>query len=173
CQYTPLTGCFDSDIDGYDNCNPPEGDISFADCDDSNATVWRDVLLYVDLDHDNWGNSSISSSFCIGSYVPSGWANDIQDCNDNNININPSAVEICGDRIDQDCVDSDLLCVTCVDSIIPYTGCNCGVPPRPYYTGYCCISGWSEKPCEDGDILQPSPKRVSFWELVLKRFFLF
>ena len=37
------------------------------------------------------------------------------DCNDLNPNINPNAVEICGDGIDQDCNGEDQICSSCVN----------------------------------------------------------
>lgn len=40
--------------------------------------------------------------------------NDVSDCNDLDPNINPSAVDICGDGIDQNCSGSDLVCNTWV-----------------------------------------------------------
>ena len=39
-----------------------------------------------------------------------GWTVLEGDCNDNNAAVNPGAAEICGDSIDQDCFDGDLVC---------------------------------------------------------------
>jgi len=73
-----------------------------GDCDDSNIYKWQSALLYIDFDNDNYDNGT--ATVCYGASIPTGYkfnTNGI-DCNDLNILINPSAIEIC-DAIDNDC----------------------------------------------------------------------
>ncbi|WP_026711791.1 T9SS type A sorting domain-containing protein [Flavobacterium filum] len=51
------------------------------------------VLTYIDADNDGYGSNELA---------PSGVTNNT-DCNDNNDSINPGAIEICFDGIDQNC----------------------------------------------------------------------
>jgi hypothetical protein len=54
-------------------------------------------------DTDDDGHNQVLLLWC-AIYGP------IDDCNDDNANINPGATEICGNRIDEDCSGSDLIC---------------------------------------------------------------
>lgn len=175
CQYTPISGCVNLDGDGYDSCNPPEGDAYLADCDDTVAEIWRQADVYIDADGDSYGRAGLPVSLCIGTSPTPGWVENGEDCNDEDIHINPSAIDVCDNKIDENCDGNDDCSNCIIDEQIEQTGCICD--GFIHYSGYCCLSGWSSKYCSDGgdgdDILQPSPKRISFWELVLKRFFLF
>lgn len=58
------------------------------------------VTLYRDSDGDGYGNSNSTIQTCS---APGGYVSNKQDCNDNNPAINPAAVEICGNGIDDNC----------------------------------------------------------------------
>ncbi len=71
------------------------------------------------------------------------------DCNDSindGSSVYPGASEICGDGIDQDCNDSDLVCdiASCSEGRI-YQECECGEEVRD--SGYCCSEVWSSEEC--------------------------
>lgn len=101
--------CLDKDNDGYDSCN---------ECDDDNANIHPDAdeicdgvdndcddkidegLWYPDKDKDGYGDILDVGQSCP---VPEGYVSDNTDCNDNDRTINPGAVEIPGDGIDQNC----------------------------------------------------------------------
>lgn len=89
-----------------------------------------------DLDSDGYGNPASPS--CVHPEL---------DCNDTNNQINPGATEICGNGIDENCMNGDLACSACsIGNAIPATGCTCsGIN---YYSGYCCPNGWQTTPCE-------------------------
>lgn len=73
-----------------DNCN---GQI------DEGCTVYT---FYRDQDGDTYGNAANSVTNSTG-IAPVGYVSNNTDCNDNNINVNPGAVEICGNGIDDNC----------------------------------------------------------------------
>ncbi|MEQ1721371.1 MAG: MopE-related protein, partial [Nitrosomonas sp.] len=104
-------------------CSPPLGYVTNSlDCDDNNAAVNPAALevcngidddcngladdglvfltYYVDADNDGYGDASATGvSSCnpiAGSVTNNG------DCNDNNLAINPAAIEVC-DLVDNDC----------------------------------------------------------------------
>lgn len=90
--------------DGLDNnCDGVIDEASAAD-----ATTW-----YADIDGDTYGNPAFSIISCsrILRFVP-----DFTDCNDSSAGINPAAIEICDDAIDQDCSGADLPCVPAADT---------------------------------------------------------
>jgi len=112
------TGTFYTDADGdfygvglsqtlcY-GATPPSGyvlSVSFlgVDCDDANVTVWQSGTFYTDTDGDGYHGSS--STVCYGSVVPGGLTSTLgSDCSDSNSAINPAAIEVCEDFIDNDC----------------------------------------------------------------------
>ncbi|MDP4818286.1 MAG: HYR domain-containing protein, partial [Flavobacteriales bacterium] len=57
-------------------------------------------LWYVDADGDNYGVAGASVVACS---QPAGYAANTTDCNDANVNVNPGAIEICGNAIDDNC----------------------------------------------------------------------
>lgn len=79
--------------DGIDNdCD------GVADCDDYECTNDLACIICTDSDSD-------------GYYAETGCGTAV-DCNDNNQNIHPGAIEICGDWVDQDCNGGDLACIS-------------------------------------------------------------
>lgn len=123
----------DADGDGYGNPNitiinetQPYGYVSNnLDCNDSYASIHpgaTEVLndgidqdcdgsdehpvrnCYQDADGDGYGNPYIYSQDISCGY---GYVTDNTDCNDNNPNINPGAMEVYNDGIDQDCDGND------------------------------------------------------------------
>ncbi len=127
----------DADSDGYgdpsDNMvtiiQPPGYISDNTDCDDTKAAVNPGAtevcdgidnncaggidegcdFWYRDNDHDNFGNPGVSVWAVI---QPAGYVNDFTDCDDSDAAINPAAVDICGDGVDNNCdgsTDEDCL----------------------------------------------------------------
>jgi hypothetical protein len=73
-----------------------------TDCAPADATKWRSASLYIDVDGDNYDNGS--TTICYGAAIPAGYKATTlgSDCNDNNANIHPGAVETC-DGLDNNC----------------------------------------------------------------------
>jgi len=84
------TGPFDADGDGV---------LASEDCDDNDPSVGLPSEWYQDADGDGYGNASSSSEACT---EPSGFVADDTDCDDENADIHPGAVEYC-DGVDSDC----------------------------------------------------------------------
>jgi hypothetical protein len=89
--YAPVI-IIDNDNDGYN---------SSVDCNDNNSNVWRILRGYIDSDRDSYGSGSLVN-VCSGNSLPSGYNSRNGDCNNNNANIHPGALEICN-NIDDDC----------------------------------------------------------------------
>jgi hypothetical protein len=60
--------------------------------------------LYADSDHDGYGNPNITG---LGCYTSNDWSDNNLDCNDTNAAINPSALDIPYNQIDEDCSGAD------------------------------------------------------------------
>ena len=132
-----MTFYLDSDMDGAGDpnnslvaCDPPMGYVSNdSDCDDSNPIIFPgnpevcDSLdnncngqvdeglptftYFFDNDGDNFGDSNISIIAC---QAPFNYVTASQDCDDNNPNVFPGAIEQC-DNVDNDCdgqIDEDV-----------------------------------------------------------------
>jgi len=116
----------DNDGDGYGNaaastvaCTPPTGYVTNDDdCCDSNADISPMCEWWADMDGDGYGSfiydigciagvncSSASWPAQLIPYCPlaHNGATYVLDCNDNSTAINPGAVEICNNTIDDDC----------------------------------------------------------------------
>jgi hypothetical protein len=65
-----------------------------------NLNLVGSLTFYQDLDNDGYGNAAVSQSGCtpIAGYVTNS-----TDCNDNNNQIHPGAVDVPGNGIDEDC----------------------------------------------------------------------
>ncbi|MEO1262984.1 MAG: MopE-related protein [Bacteroidota bacterium] len=135
----------DNDGDGFgdgssqpiNGCIAPAGYVNNAeDCDDSAININPDATeicdgfdnncdgqidegvvftnYYPDNDGDGFGDSS--SQPVNDCAPPAGFVANADDCNDNDVSINPLAMEIC-DSIDNDC-----------DGVVDFPGCNSGTP---------------------------------------------
>jgi len=129
----------DGDGDGYGDpdsprvsCDQPVGHLpNGGDCDDGNAKVNPAATEYCDgVDNDcdgtvdgsgavdsfTWYQDSDGDSYGdASSYVvvcdqPEGYVADDTDCDDGDASVNPAAVEICWDGVDDDCDGADQLC---------------------------------------------------------------
>jgi hypothetical protein len=118
----------DENCDGLDEtCTGIPGCTDVAACNyDAAATQNNGSCVYannwyLDGDADGFYVSSVSSCTNPGAGYTS-TQGILGDCNDADATINASAVEICGDNIDQDCSGADLACVVlgCTDA----TACN-------------------------------------------------
>ena len=101
----------DADGDGFGNsaatqlaCSAPNGYVANStDCNDGNAAVNPTTIWYLDADNDNY-YTGVGVTQCTSpgaGYKISGLLG-ASDCNDNNVNIHPGAIEICN-NIDDDC----------------------------------------------------------------------
>ncbi|MCP4122596.1 MAG: hypothetical protein GY751_12655, partial [Bacteroidetes bacterium] len=78
----------------------------------TSATTAEGTWFYQNSNCGGAGNGTWTASIAGSSDVDEdgdGYTAD-QDCNDADATVNPGAEEICGDEIDQDCIDGDLAC---------------------------------------------------------------
>ncbi len=78
-------------------------------CWNSCSTCCLNLSYYVDSDGDGAGTGAVQT---LCTTPTSGYALTAGDCNDNNASINPTATEICGNTIDENC---DGIAATCGD----------------------------------------------------------
>ncbi|GAA4063143.1 hypothetical protein GCM10022389_04750 [Flavobacterium cheonanense] len=80
----------DFDNDGFGSTTlAPSGVINSTDCNDNE-------VRYLDADNDGFGSVAMTMVACGGSLFST-------DCNDANAAINPNAIDVCYDGIDNDC----------------------------------------------------------------------
>ncbi len=75
------------------------------------------VTFYLDSDTDTFGDPLTSQPGCISS-PPAGYVTNLGDCDDTDITINPLALEVCADGVDNNCDASD----TCLGFDGDYSG---------------------------------------------------
>src|SRR5690606_11460827 len=102
----------DADGDGYGNaevtsvaCSQPAGYVTNdSDCNDADGTIYRSGELYVDADNDGY-TSGETQIVCYGESIPAGFVAAMTsiDCNDEVAAINPGAVDIPYNGIDDNC----------------------------------------------------------------------
>jgi hypothetical protein len=117
----------DNDGDGFGGAsagsNCPSGQVVLigGDCNDNNADINPNAteicngidddcdgtideggtnVFYRDADADGYGNPALTTLAC---FAPSGYVSDNTDCNDTLAAVNPGAMEICNNGIDDDC----------------------------------------------------------------------
>ncbi len=116
----------DSDKDGFGStatamlCSstaPVGYSSNNTDCNDADPIVHAKQTYYQDADGDGYGNAAKTTSVCSSS-PPSGYVTNTLDCNDGNPAISPIAVEVCGNRVDDNCnglVDENV-CYACLNA---------------------------------------------------------
>jgi hypothetical protein len=100
-----------------DDCNDNTSDINptiteLCDGIDNNCDGRADEGLpitryYFDFDNDGYGDLNVFADTCI-TVPPAGFVTNSEDCNDNDSAINPDAVDIADNGIDEDCSGFDL-----------------------------------------------------------------
>lgn len=82
-------------------CDEIDNDCDgFTDGEDDNIIFGENSTYYADADGDGFGDMASAIQACS---QPDGLITDFNDCDDTNADINPSAMEVCDDGIDNDC----------------------------------------------------------------------
>ncbi len=84
-------------------CNGLDDDCRLGVDDDGTVEFGLQHVYYPDNDHDGFGSPATSVHRCS---QPSGWVTNNLDCNDtlgSGESVNPAALEVCGDGIDNNC----------------------------------------------------------------------
>ena len=103
--------CVDVDEDKHGEGSDCEG----LDCDDNNPTIYASAqeVCGNGIDEDCDGQDTSCMADCQdgdGDLYGEGTGCKGPDCDDSNANVNPLAIEICGDSIDNDCNGEDAPC---------------------------------------------------------------
>ncbi|MEO6169181.1 MAG: MopE-related protein [Chitinophagales bacterium] len=99
----------DADNDSYGNaavtitaCSAPVGYVSDStDCNDADPAIYGPATWFLDADGDLYGQPEIN--IVMDCVQPVGYVSNNADCDDTNATINPGAVEIPNNGIDDDC----------------------------------------------------------------------
>ena len=121
------------------------------DCDGSvDESAIGQLIAYLDSDSDGYGDAETSQVACRGE-LPTGYADNPGDCNDDDGMINPGAMEVVNAGIDDDCdgaIDEVVMGDACyVDGDADGYGTGDAISPCPGTTGYASLAG----DCDDGD----------------------
>ena len=87
------------------------------------VSVQQPQVWYRDNDGDGYGNASVTTTACS---APTGYVSNSTDCNDNSSSINPAAVEICSNSIDDNCNNliNENCCSLVLSAIVSNTSCT-------------------------------------------------
>ncbi len=95
----------DLDNDGYGSLTklPCLGVTNNTDCNDSDITLYQSTPLYIDMDSDGFDDGT--EVLCYGATLPPNrlLTTNGPDCDDSNANVNPDAVEVLENGLDDDC----------------------------------------------------------------------
>lgn len=123
----------DTDGDGYGSgvatvsCTgqPAGTSTNNTDCAPTDPNKWKSSNLFIDQDLDGYNNGFPAAAMCYGATIPTGYTavNIGTDCNDTDNTVNPNAVEVLGNGIDDNC-DGVIDEVTATSNLI---SSSCGV----------------------------------------------
>ncbi len=119
----------DADGDGYSDektepaitCERPNGYkiqsefTGLDDCDDTDKNEHPGQTWYKDTDNDGYSDEKTEPAITCerpSKYKIQSELTGLDDCNDEKPSVYPGATETCGDGVDQDCKNGDLLCPT-------------------------------------------------------------
>lgn len=99
----------DADNDSYGNasvtatgCTAPSGYVSDStDCNDNDPSITGPTTWFLDADNDGYGQPEIN--LLTACLQPPGYVDNNTDCNDSLASVNPGALEIPNNGIDDDC----------------------------------------------------------------------
>jgi PKD repeat protein len=96
--------------------------ICGTDTDQAQIEIFGDAISYYqDTDNDSFGNSNIEIISCV---QPAGYVANNLDCNDANASINPSALEVVGNGIDENCDGENTIFSYGILDSTPIVSCN-------------------------------------------------
>jgi|GEM_PF-258072 len=94
-----------------------------------NLTILNAQTYYADADNDGYGNPAVSLQSCSGA--PIGYVIYGTDCDDANAAINPGAVDVCYDGLDNDC--NGIIDNTCTPIVGSMPSATCGTTISNWY----------------------------------------
>jgi hypothetical protein len=94
-----LIGCSSSLGGSQSISSEVDGGSTTEGCLEEDKTLW-----YLDSDGDGFGEPTTATKAC---EQPAGRVSNGGDCDDQDVGVNPSAIEVCGDKRDNNCTGSD------------------------------------------------------------------
>ncbi|MBC7523928.1 MAG: T9SS type A sorting domain-containing protein [Flavobacterium sp.] len=93
-----------------------------TDCNDNNPALFATFTYYADADGDGFGNPNQSVLACS---QPTGYVVNGTDCDDTKATVNPGAVEVCNDGLDNNC--DGLVDNGCSQIVTTISASQCGI----------------------------------------------